>query len=192
MTINNQANQVLVGKLGNSPTWYEAGGHYENAHLVNSNPGNLDLGIRHIALFVPETKSVKAPLFNTVIHLANGISLDGAIYRQTTGLGVRLSVAERSFVRDNGETGYTSDVKLPSAIVAQVLRYALTKTVVATRKVETSATAPAYTADELRAIEAYRASQAQAQAPAPTPAPAVASVSANDAITSSLDALGFD
>ncbi len=134
-----------------SGKWY-AGVDFENSHLVTDKNHNTDLGIEGIILKAPTTTGKNGRVFaSVVIRFINGMSVFGSLYVDKALDGLTFGVDTRQ--TDNGPVDI--NVKVPMAIQAQVIRYALTKaiTVAGGPVVETPAqSAPA---------------QQQYQAPAP-------------------------
>lgn len=147
-----------------SGKWY-AGVDFENSHVVTDKNHNTDLGIEGIILKAPTTTGKNGRVFaSVVIRFINGMSVFGSLYVDKALDGLTFGVDTRQ--TDNGPVDI--NVKVPMAIQAQVIRYALTKaiTVAGGPVVETPAqSAPAQ--------QQYQApAQPQYQAPAQPAQPA--------------------
>ena len=123
---------MLKSTIANSGKFYmEKGGSYKNAHLVTAEATNHNLGISHIGLRNPETTSAKAPIFKLTLELDNGIVVYGDIFVNRDGESLNVRWPQDSFLNSQNKTQYVDKVNVPSAITAQVLRYAQTHVTVA-------------------------------------------------------------
>lgn len=122
---------MLKSTIANSGKFYMEGGSYKNAHLVTAQATNHDLGIAHIGLRNPETTSAKAPIFKLTLELDNGIVVYGDIFVNRDGESLNVRWPQDSFLNSQNKTQYVDKVNVPSAITAQVLRYAQTHVTVA-------------------------------------------------------------
>ena len=128
---------IIAGRIETKGNWYmDENSYYENAYLVNANNGNKELGIQHIGLFVPETTAPHAPIFNVILRLTCGITINGAIFPQKEQTGIRLDMGQVAYKKADGTDGYRQETNIPRAIQAQVLRYATTRLVHVERPVE--------------------------------------------------------
>ena len=128
---------IIAGRIETKGNWYmDENSYYENAYLVNANNGNKELGIQHIGLFVPETTTAQAPIFNVILRLTCGITINGAIFPQKEQTGIRLDMGQVAYKKADGTQGYRQETNIPRAIQAQVLRYATTRLVHVERPVE--------------------------------------------------------
>lgn len=159
---------IIAGRIETKGNWYmDENSYYENAYLVNANNGNKELGIQHIGLFVPETTTAQAPIFNVILRLTCGITINGAIFPQKEQTGIRLDMGQVAYKKADGTQGYRQETNIPRAIQAQVLRYATTRLVHVERPVE--AVAPVYNqAPVYQSAPTYQPAYNQAPvAPAP-------------------------
>lgn len=128
---------IIAGRIETKGNWYmDENSYYENAYLVNANNGNKELGIQHIGLFVPETTAAHAPIFNVILRLTCGVTINGAIFPQKEQTGIRLDMGQVAYKKADGTDGYRQETNIPRAIQAQVLRYATTRLVHVERPVE--------------------------------------------------------
>jgi hypothetical protein len=128
---------IIAGRIETKGNWYmDENSYYENAYLVNANNGNKELGIQHIGLFVPETTAEHAPIFNVILRLTCGITINGAIFPQKEQTGIRLDMGQVAYTKADGTQGYRQETNIPRAIQAQILRYATTRLVHVERPVE--------------------------------------------------------
>ena len=128
---------IIAGRIETKGNWYmDENSYYENAYLVNENNGNKELGIQHIGLFVPETTAAHAPIFNVILRLTCGVTINGAIFPQKEQTGIRLDMGQVAYKKADGTDGYRQETNIPRAIQAQVLRYATTRLVHVERPVE--------------------------------------------------------
>ena len=150
---------MLKSTIQNKANFYmENQGNFRDAHLVNNEAFNHELGIDYIGLRNPDTKKANAPIFKLSLVLDNGITVFGDIFVNNDGKSMSIRWPQDAFTDANGQTQYINRVNVPSAITAQVLRHAHTK------------------------VEVVDAIQQQEQTPAPvqqeqvqeTPAPAPA------------------
>ena len=177
---------IIAGRIETKGNWYmDENSYYENAYLVNANNGNKELGIQHIGLFVPETTAAQAPIFNVILRLTCGITINGAIFPQKEQTGIRLDMGQVAYKKADGTQGYRQETNIPRAIQAQVLRYATTRLVHVERPVEAvqapvAPVAPVYNqAPVYQSAPTYQPAYNQASAaPAPVQAP-VAQAPAN-------------
>lgn len=168
---------IIAGRIETKGNWYmDENSYYENAYLVNANNGNKELGIQHIGLFVPETTVADAPIFNVILRLTCGVTINGAIFPQKEQTGIRLDMGQVKYKKADGTDGYRQETNIPRAIQAQVLRYATTRLVHVERPVEAvhapvaPPTAPAYNqAPVYQSAPTYQPAYNQAQAPAQAP-----------------------
>ena len=128
---------IIAGRIETKGNWYmDENSYYENAYLVNANNGNKELGIQHIGLFVPETTTANAPIFNVILRLTCGVTINGAIFPQKEQTGIRLDMGQVAYKKADGTDGYRQETNIPRAVQAQVLRYATTRLVHVERPVE--------------------------------------------------------
>ena len=128
---------IIAGRIETKSNWYmDENSYYENAYLVNANNGNKELGIQHIGLFVPETTTAHAPIFNVILRLTCGVTINGAIFPQKEQAGIRLDMGQVAYTKADGTPGYRQETNIPRAIQAQVLRYATTRLVHVERPAE--------------------------------------------------------
>ena len=181
------AQSIIAGRIETKGNWYmDENSYYENAYLVNANNGNKELGIQHIGLFVPETTTANAPIFNVILRLTCGVTINGAIFPQKEQTGIRLDMGQVAYKKADGTDGYRQETNIPRAVQAQVLRYATTRLVHVERPVEAvhapaaPAPAPVYNqAPVYQSAPTYQPAYNQAPAaPAPVQAP-VAQAPAN-------------
>ncbi len=177
---------IIAGRIETKGNWYmDENSYYENAYLVNAENGNKELGIQHIGLFVPETTTANAPIFNVILRLTCGVTINGAIFPQKEQTGIRLDMGQVAYKKADGKDGYSQETNIPRAIQAQVLRYATTRLVHVERPVEAvqapvAPVAPAYNqAPVYQSVPTYQPAYNQAPvAPAPVQA-SVAQAPAN-------------
>lgn len=122
---------MLKSTIQNTGNFYMEGGSYKNAHLVTAEATNHDLGIAHIGLRNPETTNAKAPIFKLSLELDNGIIVYGDIFANRDGQSLNVRWPQDSFLNSQNKMQYIDKVSVPSAVTAQVLRYAQTHVTVA-------------------------------------------------------------
>lgn len=111
-------NQERSGK------WYQ-GVEFEDSHLITNENHNKDLGISGIIIKAPNTTGKNGRVFGSVtIRFTNGLAVFGSLYVDKAGNGLTFGVDQRT--ADNGER-FDINVRVPMAIQAQVLRFAMTK-----------------------------------------------------------------
>ena len=169
---------IIAGRIETKGNWYmDENSYYENAYLVNANNGNKELGIQHIGLFVPETTTANAPIFNVILRLTCGVTINGAIFPQKEQTGIRLDMGQVAYKKADGTDGYRQETNIPRAVQAQVLRYATTRLVHVERPVEAvqAPVAPVAPAPVYNQAPVYQSAPtyqpAYDQAPAPVQAP---------------------
>lgn len=122
---------MLKSTIANTGNFYMEGGSYKNAHLVTADATNHDLGIAHIGLRNPETTNPKAPIFKLSLELDNGIIIYGDIFANRDGKSLNVRWPQDAVLNSQNQTQYFDKVNVPSAVTAQVLRYAQTHVTVA-------------------------------------------------------------
>ena len=167
---------IIAGRIETKGNWYmDENSYYENAYLVNEKNGNKELGIQHIGLFVPETTAAHAPIFNVILRLTCGVTINGAIFPQKEQTGIRLDMGQVAYKKTDGTDGYRQETNIPRAVQAQVLRYATTRLVHVERPVEAVQAPVAPAAPVYNQAPVYQSAPtyqpAYNQAPAPVQAP---------------------
>lgn len=116
---------MLKSNLQNSANFYlDKNASYKNAHLVTTGASNEALGISHIGLRNPESMNDKAPIFKGTLELVNGLSIFFDIFGNKDGQTLSVRWPQETYQDAEGRTQYVNKVNVPSAITAQVLRYA--------------------------------------------------------------------
>lgn len=108
--------------------WYN-GVEFEDSHLVTSENYNKALGITGIILSPPATHGSNGRvLAGVTIMFENKLTLNGTVYANKKGTGLTFGVEQTKYDRADGSVGYADiNVNVPTAIQAQVLRWATTK-----------------------------------------------------------------